>query len=136
MEDDNLARRFVEVIEFYVKKIYNENKFPKRMMYKNKDRIAFNNASICHICEEEITSDDEKVRDHSHITGEFRGVAHNECNLKYRVPRFYPVIFHNLVRYDAHLFSKELGGDIKCIPSNDETYISFSKTIIVGHLYR
>ena len=78
-----------------------------------------------------ITSFDEKVRDHCHITGEFRGAAHNECNLKYRVPRFYPVIFHNLARYDAHLFIKELGGDIKCIPCNDETYISFSKTIIV-----
>ena len=130
-EDDNLAKTFVKAIECFVKKIYKENKFPKRMVFSEKDRRAYDRANTCHICEEAITPSDEKVRDHCHITGNFRGAAHNECNLKYRVPKFYPVIFHNLARYDAHLFIKELGGDIKCIPSNDETYISFSKTIIV-----
>ena len=49
-----------------------------------------------------------------------------------RVPKFVPVLFHNLEGYDAHLFVKSLGlkeGDIKCIPKTDEKYISFSKNI-------
>ena len=45
------------------------------------------------------------------------------------------MIFHNLSGYDAHLFVKNLGkseGNIKCIPNNEEKYISFSKDIVVG----
>ncbi len=45
-----------------------------------------------------------------------------------RVPKFVPVLFHNLEGYDAHLFVKSLG-DIKCIPKTDEKYISFSKNV-------
>ena len=45
-----------------------------------------------------------------------------------------PVIFHNLQGYDAHLFIKELAclpGELNCIPSTEEKYISFSKNIKV-----
>ena len=45
-----------------------------------------------------------------------------------------PVILHNLQGYDAHLFIKELArlpGDLDCIPSTEEKYISFSKRIKV-----
>ncbi|XP_022784290.1 uncharacterized protein LOC111324887 [Stylophora pistillata] len=51
------------------------------------------------------------------------------------VPKFTPVIFHNLAGYDSDLFVKNLGkteGDIKCIPNNEEKYISFSKSVAVG----
>ena len=49
-----------------------------------------------------------------------------------RVPKFVPILFHNLEGYDSHLFVKSLGlteGDIKCIPKTDEKYISFGKNI-------
>ena len=45
-----------------------------------------------------------------------------------------PVIFHNLQGYDAHLFIKQLAclpGELNCIPSTEENYISFSKKIKV-----
>ena len=76
-----------------------------------------------------------KVRDHCHITGKYRGAAHNECNLKCRKPLILPLVFHNLQGYDSHLFIKELAkvsGDLSCIPSTEEKYISFSKKIKVG----
>jgi len=72
------------------------------------------------------------VRDHCHFSGQFRGAAHNKCNLLFRKPKHVLVIFHNLSGYDSHLFIKNLGktqGQIDCIPNNEEKYISFSKSI-------
>ena len=73
----------------------------------------------------------DRVRDHCHLSGKFRGAAHNDCNINYKVPKFIPIIFHNLSNYDCHLFIKKLGGEINCIPNNEEKYISFSKQIEV-----
>jgi len=51
--------------------------------------------------------DGGKIRDHCHLTGKYRGAAHNICNLHYKVPNFIPVVFHNLSGYDSHLFIKK-----------------------------
>ena len=59
-----------------------------------------------------------KVRDHCHFTGEYRGAAHNQCNLECKKPLILLVIF--LQGYDSHLFIKQLAkvsGDLSCIPS-------------------
>eukprot|EP01044_Picomonas_judraskeda_P046439 COSAG03_NODE_25918_length_262_cov_1.276074_1_plen_80_part_00 len=49
----------------------------------------------------------DKVRDHDHLTGKYRGAAHNSCNLEEgkKRTRHYtiPVFFHNLKGYDSHL---------------------------------
>ena len=76
-----------------------------------------------------------KVRDHCHFTGRYRGAAHNKCNLNCRKPLFLPVVFRNLQGYDSHLFIKQLAkvkGELSCIPSTEEKYISFSKKFKVG----
>ena len=46
---------------------------------------------ISWICKQELNTD--KVRDHCHATGKFRGAAHNKCNLKLGIPRKLPIIF-------------------------------------------
>jgi len=74
---------------------------------------------------------DDKVRDHCHLTEDFRGAAHKNYNLNYKIPHFYPVFIHNLSRYDAHLCIKNLGDKISLIPNNKEKYISFSKHLVV-----
>ena len=138
--DDDVPRLFVESLEKDIKEIYNKFKKPKKMVMTKKDKIDYYNATHCHICEEEIFEEDrddeynKKVRDHCHLTGKYRGAAHNSCNLKFRLPKFYPVIFYNLSGYDSHLFIKNLGkseGKIDCIPNNEEKYISFTKEILV-----
>ena len=72
----------------------------------NEDKEIYNNSHICWICKQELNMD--KVRDHCHVTGKFRGAAHNKCNLKLRIPRKLPIIFHNLQGYDGHIIFKEL----------------------------
>jgi len=133
-DDEDVAQVFVEKIEEEVYNLYNNPKYRKKpMKITRKVQERFEVATHCHICEEELNGD--KVRDHCHLTGYYRGAAHNECNLKYTLPKFYPIYFHNLSGYDAHLFVKNLGatdGELSCIPNNEEKYISFSKRILVG----
>ena len=83
------------------------------------DKTAYDNSILYHICNEELGND--RVHDHCHLSGKLGGAAHEVCNLKYKIPKFFPVVFHNLSGYDSHLFIKTLGnskGDIFCIPNN------------------
>ena len=132
-EDADAMDIFIKWLEEDVKDIANIE--PKEMIFTEEDTKHFNNASDCWICGEELGND--RVRDHCHFTGRYRGPAHNKCNLKYRKPKNISVFFHNLSGYDSHLFIKKLGTpnkneNIDCIPNNEEKYISFSKTIVTG----
>lgn len=136
-EDEDVAQIFVDMLEEEVKAIY-KNHPKKKMIFTNKDVVIFKNAKCCWLCGEAFKMGDEIVRDHCHYTGKFRGAAHNSCNLRFRRPRFTPVVFHNLANYDAHLFVRNLGvseGNIKCIPANTEKYISFTKSIEVDKFF-
>ena len=132
-EDQDAMDVFIKWLEEDVKAIANIE--PKQMIFTEEDKKQFNKASDCWICGEKLVND--RVRDHCHYTGRYRGAAHNSCNLKYRKPKSISVIFHNLSGYDSHLFIKKLGSpdkkeNIDCIPNNEEKYISFSKTIKTG----
>ena len=50
------------------------------------------------------------VKDHCHLTGKFRGLAHNKCNLNARKAHtsFVPILFHNFSGYDCHLIFEKL----------------------------
>ena len=133
-EDANAMDVFIKWLEEDVKAIANIEE--KEIIFNEEDRKHFNKASDCWICGEYLGND--RVRDHCHFTGRYRGPAHNSCNLKYRKPKSISVFFHNLSGYDSHLFIKKLGSpdkkeNIDCIPNNEEKYISFSKTIKTGH---
>ena len=94
---------FDEVKNF--QKIIKEN-FNKPLKMTKEDKEAFREATHCHICEKKYNSkDDEPVRDHCHVTGKYRGSAHQTCNLKLQISAEkikIPVIFHNLKGYDSH----------------------------------
>ena len=84
--------------------------FPEKPMdpLSVKQQIEYMKSTRCHICFKNFKQDNPKVRDHCHYTGKYRGPAHNNRNLRYRVPSYIPVIAHNSARYDTHLFIKEL----------------------------
>ena len=73
------------------------------------------------------------MRDHCHVTGKYRGSAHTDCNLSYRLTNKIYVIFHNLRGYDLHLIMQEIGKfkkDINVIPKNMAKYMAF----MIGNL--
>ncbi|XP_071576403.1 uncharacterized protein, partial [Temnothorax nylanderi] len=94
---------------------------------------TFRSATQCHICEKPFAPDDNRERDHCHLTGRYRGPAHSTCNLNYKDSHFIPVIFHNLSGYDAHFIIKEIAaafeGSIDVLPITKEKYISFTKHV-------
>ena len=102
------------------------------MIISEKERFDFENAKLYHICNKEYNNKDAPVRDHCHVTGKYRGSAHNVCNRSYRLTNKSPVIFHNLRGYDLHLIMQEIGKfnkGINVIPNSMEKYMAFMVSI-------
>ena len=122
-----------------------KKEFNKPLRMTKEDEEKFQKSDECHICSKKFTDEDIKVRDHCHITGKYRGSAHQECNLQLRldVEKIkIPVIFHNLRGYDSHFIMQEIGQIVKdyeytnkngkkcqmninAIPNNMEKYMAF-----------
>jgi len=128
----NAAEKFIEVLQQKASEIYDlyiKNPKPMPTLTAEEKRI-FSQAETCHICKEPLG--DDRVRDHCHILGGFRGAAHSICNLQYQIkPKNWklPVVIHNLRGYDGHLIVKVLKkkhGKTRVIANNMETYMSFS----------
>jgi len=61
------------------------------------------------------------------------GPIHNNCKPKYKLSdAFFPVVFHNLSKYDIHLFITEVEGDLSPLPCNIEIYIALTQTIKIN----
>ena len=128
----------VEVFLDYVQRVANETykkyiKTPREIDMSDEDEQHFRSATHCHICEKELSRDNDViVRDHCHITSRYRGAAHQACNLNYKIdPKRWkmPIVFHNLRGYDGHLLiqaAKPRHGPIRVIPNNMERYTTFS----------
>ena len=99
-----------------------------------KDKLEAKFRKNCRYCGNSLLQKNfrDAVKDHCHITGRYRGAAHNECNLKLCInPKTYqiPVVFHNLRGYDAHHLMQamsQLQKEVKCVANNMEKYITFS----------
>ena len=122
---------------------------PLKMTKENE--TYFQQPTKCHICDNQYTDKDVRVRDHCHITGKYRGSAHQDCNLKLQIKPEeikIPLIFHNLRGYHSHFIMQEIGKiakdhtytnkkgeekqmNINVIPNNMEKYMAF---ILGNHL--
>ena len=74
------------------------NKIPMKRLTVEQWR-DYNNATNCSICTKPFKLVDKKVREHDHLMGEYKGPAHNTCNLNYRIdPKKVkiPCVIHNL----------------------------------------
>ena len=103
-------KKMLEEVEYCTAVI--KKHFNKPLVVTEVDEQHFKTMDGCHICGEKYTDKNVHVRDHCHITGKFRGSAHQECNLTLRIkPESLkiPVIFHNLRGYDSHLIMQQIG---------------------------
>ena len=69
------------------------------------------------------------MRDHCHITRNYGGSVHNDCNLNIKLKYKIPVVFHNWKNYDSCLIMQELSQcnfKINIIPNGLEKYMSFN----------
>ena len=128
------VEKFCEYIRQEGRRLY--HMFPEKPMdpLTNGQWKRYKKTRECHICYKPFNFKDPKVRDHCHYTGKYRGPAHMLCNLRYKIPSYIPVVFHNLSSYDTHLSIKELGKeskDIEVIAKNKEDYITFSVKVTV-----
>ena len=129
---DDCMKKLCKDLKTHANKIINYKK--KNMMpLTTKEEIYHNKEKICYICKKEFDNNDKrsyKVRDHCHYTGKYRGAAHNICNLRYKVPKEIPIVFHISPTYDYHFIIKELvkefEGNFECLDENPEKYITFS----------
>ena len=87
--------------------IETENNFKhnEKMIFTEEDKLYHETNNTCHICSKTCIN---KVRDHCHETGKYRGPACKICNLRYKQQNFIPVIFHNGSGYDFNLLYNEL----------------------------
>ena len=110
------------------------------------EKETYENQKICDICEKEFCTDEnnkkefktiQKVKDHCHYSGKYRGAAHSIYNVRYKMPNEIPVVFHNGSKYDYHFIIKQLArefkGNFECLGENTEKYITFSVPIKKEH---
>ena len=144
---ENAVYKFMEKMleEVEYCKAVIKKRFNKPLVMTEVDEQHFRTMDGCHICGEKYTDKGVCVRDHCHITGKFRGSAHQECNLKLRIKSEnlkIPVIFQNLRGYDSHFIMQQIGEiankyaykdkkrkekplTINTIPNSMEKYMAF-----------
>ena len=135
---DIVVYRIKNAVSKFIKCIFEEYGYCRSVVKKHfnnnlamtaEQNEEFEMSSICWICEKLIGVNDNKVRDHCHVTGKYRGPAHWSCNINLKISKKLLVIFHNLRGYDSYLIFKELGKfgcKISAIPNGLEKYMSFT----------
>ena len=127
---DNVDWFVDEVIKLEKKMAFFFKNTNKDIIMTDYDEEKNKNDNLCRFCETEIITD--KVRDHCHLTGKYRGPAHSKCNINVtqKQGNFIPFLFHNFSNYDCQMFFKKIVDkkkdmvDFDIIPKTNEEYIS------------
>ena len=125
-------------VDWFVNEVIkSENKMASYFKNTKKDIIMteenqedYRIINICRFSEKNIESD--KVRDHCHLSGYYRGPTHSKWNINVTQDQsnFIPFIFRNFSNDDCHLFFKKLvdkrNDKVKfdIIPKTNEEHIS------------
>ena len=96
------------------------------------EKIRHDSATSCFLCGEVFTESNYKVKHRNHLTGEFIGSVHNECNLTTRKRYIVPIFFHNLEKYDAKIIIKDI---VRLVPGRFEVIAHTLENFICFSLY-
>ena len=105
--DDNFSKpvdlyRGKNSVNKFIKAIPKENEYYKKMMKKhfNKNLVMsvenernFKSSNRCWIWNKLFTQEENRVRDHDYVTGQYKASAHWSCNVNLRLTKKAPVIF-------------------------------------------
>ena len=123
--------------EAAIERLYHELKRVKRKIDKlirmnvpifmtPEQRKEFRTTDTCIFCQgKQGPLGNDRVRDHCHLTGAYRGAAHKMCNIRYHfINMKIPVFCHNMKGYDSHFIIKQAHAfearKINVIASNSE----------------
>ena len=110
---DSVHKFFIDIFEGEKEILEKLKVFQKTPMnLSNEEKFHHKKATTWYACNCDFTAENRKVRDHCHVSGNYRGASCDKCNLGMRLTRRIPVIFHNLKGYDSHLLLPE-GNSIK-----------------------
>ena len=103
----------------------------KLSFIKDKKYVTYAKKSFVIIKTKKASLDYTKKSEIIVITpGKFREAAHSICNLRYKVPKEIPIVFHNGSSYDCHFImkqsAKEFKGQFEYLGENTEKYVTFS----------
>ena len=59
-----------------------------------EDERTFQSSNKCQTCNKLFVAGDNKVRDHDHVIGKYRGSTHWSCNINLKLTKKVPVILH------------------------------------------
>ena len=133
------AEHFLRALQEEDQKIKRVLAISKAMRMTREEWQAYNEAMTCYVCDKDLEGD--TIRDHCHITRQYRGAAHNACNLKLQFSlktTTIPVVFHNLQGYDSHLLMEAISkmeGKVTCIPKSMEKYIPWTDPLHRQHTF-
>ncbi|GFX28842.1 uncharacterized protein TNCV_4250811 [Trichonephila clavipes] len=86
------------------KSIHNSLRFVKSMTFSMTDEENIKSPTLCSICEIHVNGD--ALRDHDHLTGAYRGAAHNSCNLNFKLANYIPVTYLKALELYARITTK------------------------------
>jgi len=108
----------------------------------DEEERSFQKQTHCYACTKKFSKELKPVRDHSHLTGKYRGALCNACNINFKdanvvtdeegetiVNNDLIVVFHNLRNYDGHFIIQEAHhytDDVKVIAQSLEKYMTMS----------
>ena len=131
-------KHFCESLREHAKNIIDFEK--KKVLPLTKEKVkSHQDAKVCYICGKGIfrnlhkNKNNQKVRDHCHYAGKYRGAGDSICNLKCHVLNEISVVFYNGSKYDYHFIITELAKEFEvkfeCLGENAENYKAFSVPI-------
>ena len=125
---EDCMKRFCKDLKDHATRIVDfKRKFITPLTKDEQD--SYEKKNTCHICMKDLNSD--KVKDYCYFTGKYR--PNYTRNLKYKISKTIPVIFHNGSTYDYHFIirglANEFDGNFECLGENTEKYVTFSVPI-------
>ncbi|XP_017073465.2 uncharacterized protein LOC108109462 [Drosophila eugracilis] len=120
-DGSDCIKKFCQALKDKLRGLYYKYwKFQKR----NHDSVDEESERLgkCAVCGEEISECSLDMLFHQ-FAGFYLGPVHVACKTKHRLNySFFPVVFNNLTRFDINLLIREMGREVKPIPSNQDLY--------------